>query len=134
MAVRREVLDRCGPFLERRRGSDTIFVQKAVREFSCDVVRYCPDARVVHMEVESLAHYYRKLYTYGRSRRLYSKIVKARALSNTERFRVLRDTVRTNGLGWLDAAKLAVLLSLGVLYWNLGSLSAWRTAGSEPDA
>jgi hypothetical protein len=38
MAIRRETFDRHGPFLERRRGADTIFVRRVVDQGSCEEV------------------------------------------------------------------------------------------------
>ena len=40
MAVRREIFDRCGPFLQTARGADSVFVDRVVRTFSHKVLRY----------------------------------------------------------------------------------------------
>jgi hypothetical protein len=54
MAVRREAMARCGPFLVRARGSDTIFVRAVVDALSCEAVAYCPEMSVRHAELESI--------------------------------------------------------------------------------
>lgn len=82
MAVKRDVFDRCGPFLERARGSDVNFIRRCVDRYSCDIVRYSPDIRVRHMEIDSPGRFFRKLFIYGKSSRGYSKVVNARPLTN----------------------------------------------------
>jgi glycosyltransferase involved in cell wall biosynthesis len=42
MAVRKKLFDEIGPFVDRSRGSDTIFVRRCVERYSCNVVHYSP--------------------------------------------------------------------------------------------
>ena len=88
MAVTRKTLEALGPFLERQRGADTIFVREAIDKFSCDVVRHCPDICVRHLEITNAWHWYRKMVIYGASQKRYGQIKKARGLTNAERLQV----------------------------------------------
>jgi len=118
MAVRRSAMDRCGPFTQRARGSDTIFVRRIVGELSCDAVTYCPGMCVQHAELESVSVYYGKVATYGRSRKAYRHITKVRPLSQKERFNVFREATRKHGI--IDKVQLFTLLVGGAIAWWLG--------------
>jgi len=124
MAVRKKLFDEIGAFIERPRGSDTIFVRSCVDRYSCEVVRYCPELRARHMEIDSLSRYFRKVFIYGDSRRKYRHIAYVRPLTNWERFLVFRRTVRTNGYSWIKSAILFGLLAIGLICWVLGSMNA----------
>jgi glycosyltransferase involved in cell wall biosynthesis len=123
MAVRRSTFERHGPFVERPRGSDTIFVRRVVEGEGCGAVAYLPDMRVAHAEMAGARTYYRKVFTYGRSRQLYRHIVRTRPLSSAERLEAFRATVRDGGYSWPSAAALAALLGGGMAAWSLGSQS-----------
>lgn len=101
MAVKKHLFDELGAFLERARGSDTIFVRQTVNKYSCEVVRYCPKIQVRHLEIETPSNLFKKFYIYGRSRRSHRRIVAQEPLSTKERLHVVRNVVRTEGtLGW----------------------------------
>jgi len=121
MAVRREVFDRLGPFSERRRGSDTLFVRRVVEALSPDAVRFLPELHVDHLEIATVRDYYRKLYVYGRSFRRFAPLGRVRPLTTRERLGVWRATVESRPPR--DAAALLGVLALGVLFWWAGSLS-----------
>jgi glycosyltransferase involved in cell wall biosynthesis len=127
MGVRRATMDKYGPFVERSRGSDTIFVRRVVEGERCESVAYEPAMRIAHAEVEGVAAYYKKMYTYGRSRQQYGHIVKTRPLSTGERLLVFRSTVRDGGYSWLSVAALACVLGGGMAAWSLGSHSQKRS-------
>jgi len=124
MSVRRASFERHGPFLERRRGSDTIFVRKVVNAVGCSSVVYRPDVRVCHLELDSVAALYRKLYIYGRSSRLYGRVARCRSLSWSQRANIYRRTVRELGYSRGRALDLLVLLVAGAVFWTLGTWSA----------
>lgn len=132
MGVRRSAFDRHGPFVERPRGSDTIFVRRLVEGDGCGAVAYLPAMRIAHAEMVGARAYYRKMFTYGRSRQLYRHLVKTRPLSSAERLDAFRATVRDGGYPWLSAAALAVLLAGGMAAWSLGSQSrrVWKARAS----
>jgi len=125
MAMRREAMDRCGPFLERMRGSDTIFIRRVVEEFGCRSVVYREEMDVLHAELESLQTYFSKIMTYGQSRRKYRHIKTVRPLTNEERLRVFRETTRSYS-SW-DSAQLLALLSMGAFAWWAGSMQMRTT-------
>jgi glycosyltransferase involved in cell wall biosynthesis len=126
MAVRRETMARFGPFVERPRGSDTIFVRRVVEALGCDAVVYEPSMRITHAEMDGVGTYYRKMYTYGRSRRQYEHIITTEPLSNGTRLRQFLETVHGSRYSWYSAAALAMVLAGGMAAWSVGSLShAW---------
>ena len=126
MAVRREAWQRCGPFLHRERGSDTIFVRRVAETFGCAAVAYDADMVVQHAELNSIAAYYNKVRTYGRSRQQYRHVTDVRPLSFAERWRVFRHATRNRGL--LEAAFLMMLLGGGQVAWWLGESSVDRNS------
>lgn len=125
MAVRRATLERCGPFVQRARGSDTIFVRRVVEALGCAAVDYLPGMAVRHAELESIGVYYDKVRTYGRSRKAYRHITTVRPLSLKERLRVFREATRRRPVR--DAAQLFVLLVGGQFAWWWGGLAVPRT-------
>lgn len=131
MMVRAALFDEMGPFLERRRGSDTILVRQTVDRFGVASVQYAPNMVVRHLEIRSTRDYLRKMRIYGKSRRRYDHVVTARPLSMPERFRTFGGVVRSAGLSPLRALHLLALLAIGVCYWYAGSLSALGDGASE---
>jgi glycosyltransferase involved in cell wall biosynthesis len=137
MAVRREVMDRVGPFLERSRGSDTILVRRAVDAYGPGIVRYCPEMRVRHLEVSDLATYYRKNRIYGQSNTGVAEQVRYRPLTLRERLQVFRETMRNNRFSAFQGAQLLLLLIPGMLCYEWGrrvttrSLVGWRRAAAS---
>jgi glycosyltransferase involved in cell wall biosynthesis len=127
LAVRRDTWSARGPFLARERGSDVLFVREVVEARSCYAVRYAPRAGVTHREVLTVTDYLRKAVIYAMSRRRYSRVRAARALTNAERTSILRSTVSELQLSRIDSARFAAVLFAGWLCWGLGSL-----AGSLP--
>lgn len=123
MAVRRALLDEIGPFEEMARGSDVILVRRCVDRYSCAVVRYCPNIRVRHMEIDSPEKYFRKLFVYGGSIQRYASVANARPITNWERFLIFRKTVDNHKYSWPRSALLMGLLSIGFLYWVFGGIS-----------
>ncbi len=130
MAVKKHVFDELGPFVERARGSDTIFVRQSVNKYSCEVVRYCPQIQVRHLEIENPSNLYQKFFIYGRSRRSHKLIVAQEPLSNKERLHMFRNVVRTRGYSWMESIMLIGFLGIGLVYWSLGNISF---AGGEKD-
>ncbi|HET9062509.1 MAG TPA: glycosyltransferase [Candidatus Binatia bacterium] len=124
MAVRRRVFEQIGPFEERARGGDTIFVRRVVDRFSTRSVAYSADAVVERLEFDSVGPYLRKLAAYGRSCRRYGRVVVARPLSVRQRWEVYRHMVREGELSVGRSAMLLAILGLGFGAWYLGNLSA----------
>jgi hypothetical protein len=125
MAVRKTSVDHCGVFVERMRGSDTIFVRQVVEEYSCRAVVFSEEAAVVHAELESLRAYLRKVMTYSRSRRAYGHIMKVRPLNREERIEAFENTVRGRPIH--ESAQLFVQLALGAAAWGIGGINRTTT-------
>lgn len=127
MAVRKSLFDEIGPFIERARGADVVFVRRCVDRYSCNVVRYSPKVQARHMEIDNLSKYFQKISIYGNSSRQYRKIVSARPLTLGERFLVYRRTVQGQGYPWLKSISLLGILAISFVYWVLGSVSTARS-------
>ncbi|MGE0449081.1 MAG: hypothetical protein AB7Q29_05790, partial [Vicinamibacterales bacterium] len=120
MSVRRTTMERFGPFVQRARGSDTIFVRRVVDELSCDAVAFCPDMVVQHAELDSIRAYYGKVQTYGGSRKAYGHIKTVTPLNQRQRFDAFRAAAR--GRHIVDALHLFGLLVGGSIAWWYGGL------------
>lgn len=123
MAVRKRLFDDLGPFLERARGSDTIFIQRCIDRYSCNIVRYSSQMQVRHLEIDGPNKYLRKLFVYGKSSSKYSQVVNARSLTNRERCQVFRSTSNARGYSWFKTIAFMCLLVIGYFYWISGSLT-----------
>jgi len=132
MAVRRAVMSKYGPFVERPRGSDTVFVRRVVDGEGCQAVVYEPGMIAQHGELEQISTYYRKMFIYGRSRGKHAHILGARALSAGERWSVYRAAVRQEGFSALESLALGATLAVGAAAWHLGMAS--RRLGREVGA
>ena len=127
MAVRRHIFDQVGPFEEWLRGADVVFVSRVVDACSGDAVRYVPEMSVRHLEVASVATWFRKMYIYGGSFRRYGKHAARRPLNAAERLEVLRATVRAHHYSRTRTLLLNALLGIGVVCYELGR----RLSGSR---
>lgn len=79
---------------------------------------------VWHNEISGTFVYYRKVFLYGRYRRLTSSRVRATALGAAQRRAVIGRTVVQRRLGAASRTRLAGLIFIGGCAWTLGSLSA----------
>ena len=130
LGTRREVIEGQGRFLERARGADAIFVRQVVDRFGCAAARYVPEARVLHLEIDSLAAYFRKIPIYRVSRDNYSRVAFKRAPGMRERLRILRRAVASGDIPLHGLVPAFVLLAAGVAYGRLGGATE-RAASSE---
>ena len=127
LGARRSVYDRYGPFIERPRGADTIFVRSVVDGEGCDAVIYNKDVCVEHAEMEGVLAYFQKMFTYGRSWQSYRHVNNARPLRTSERMAAFRNCVRENHYSWYKGVVLLAILMGGLLCWGYGSLMGrWR--------
>jgi glycosyltransferase involved in cell wall biosynthesis len=135
MAVRRRTFDAYGPFIERRRGADTIFVRGVVEKEPCSVVRYDPGMLVEHLEVDDVWTYYRKMATYGHSRESYRALAWTRPLTLRERLTVLRRARAENRLNVVRSMQLVMLLAMGLVAWRSGRARAQlrKLFGASPE-
>ncbi len=130
MAVRRDVFERCGPFLEVGRGADTVFLCRVAETFGADAVCHLPAAVVRHLEIDSISAWYAKLAVYGRSHTRYSHWCTTRTLNFRERFVVMRKTAAQNEYSWLDRLQFAALLAGGAVAYETGRLSSGTGNGA----
>jgi glycosyltransferase involved in cell wall biosynthesis len=130
MAVRRTTLEQFGPFVERPRGADTIFVRRVADGAGTHVVRYLPAMRITHAELDGVGTYFKKMFIYGRSRQRYRNLMPTRALSREERLAALRSAVQGRSLSAVRTLVLGGLLAVGVVAWHIGSMMG--RMGQEP--
>jgi len=124
MAVRRKVFDEVGRFRELSRGADTLFVRQLTERASSARIRYLATAAVRHLEVDRLVVYYRKVFLYGRHRRLNNGILRSRPLNTAQRFRIFRRTVTAGRVSLGRSMALFAALAVGARVWHAGAASA----------
>jgi glycosyltransferase involved in cell wall biosynthesis len=124
MAVRRCLFNRIGPFLELKRGADTIFVHRAIEKYSCDIVQYSSNVCVRHLEITSIWKHFRKQCIYGWSFPSYHREVSRRSLTMTERLQVFRKTLRCGRYSLAKSVFSFLLVSIGLFCSKLGRSSA----------
>jgi glycosyltransferase involved in cell wall biosynthesis len=123
-AFRREVFNELGPFVERRRGGDLLFLRRLIERHGPGAVAYSPRARIRHLEIERVSDYDRKSFVYARSvRRLYGG-TSGRPLRTRERLSIWRAAVRAERSSPARSTALLALLGGGAACWGLGRLSA----------
>jgi glycosyltransferase involved in cell wall biosynthesis len=130
MAVSRAAFDRLGMFRERRRGSDTLLVRRAIANGAAEGVRYSPRLVVRHLEIDGLRDYYAKCLVYGRSIGSLNG-APGRPLTASERLHVWREAVRSERLSPARGFALLAALAGGAACWGVGYLGA-RLAPQEP--
>jgi len=124
MAVRREVFAALGPFVERPRGADTIFVHRVFDAYSYEAIHYDPSIRVYHQEINSVRKHYQKMWIYGRSNRLSRPFAYHRPLSRPETHQVLQETVSRERYSPLAAHVLGLLSAGEALCYIAGQMAA----------
>ncbi len=120
MAVRRRTLERFGPFPERSRGGDTIFVQQVVSVLGPGCVTFAPAMGVDHLEVAKLRDYYGKRFIYGASNEQLAREVPFRPLSIGQRFAVLWSLLSGGRVAPWNAVLLLALLVPGAIAYDRG--------------
>lgn len=129
MAMRRPLLEEFGPFPDRMRGGDTMFVQHVVRAMGIGCVAFAPDMGVDHLEVTRLAEYYHKRMIYGASNERIAQEVPFRPLSSGQRFGVLRALVARGRVAPWEAVMLLALLIPGAIAYDRARRGARRGVG-----
>jgi glycosyltransferase involved in cell wall biosynthesis len=125
MAVRRACWEQFGPFDERPRGSDTIFVRRLVDAEGCDAVRFVPGMLISHLEIDSPVTYVKKTFIYGRSLQSYRRAVAAEPLTLRDRLGVFRSATQDQAHGLFRSTALALLLVAGAVAWSAGRFAGW---------
>ncbi|MEQ9620039.1 MAG: glycosyltransferase [Deltaproteobacteria bacterium] len=125
MAVRRELFDELGLFIERERGGDTVFVNSAVKKYSSQAVKYSESVKVRHLEIETPLDYYKKAFTHGRHRELSKDIRIILPISYKKRLSIYRRVTKKRRYSYRKSLALFILLIAGMIFWEAGGLSAW---------
>lgn len=131
MVVRASVFAEVGRFVDLVRGADTLFIREIARRRGCVAIRFRRSMVVRHLELDSLAVYYRKVYLYAFHRVRNNAILASRPLDAGERLAVYREAVRRAGLSSPRAAGLLAALAIGSLVWRAGTIRGCL-AGIEP--
>lgn len=121
MGMTRETWVRYGPFVERDRGADTIFVRSVVDGETCDAVVFNPDMVVQHLEMDGFIDYARKMFIYGRSRKRYRFLKQTEALDFRDRLQIFSRVTRDKRYSPWRTCKLAAALACSMMAWQLGS-------------
>jgi glycosyltransferase involved in cell wall biosynthesis len=133
MAVRREVFDRCGPFLEIPRGADSLFVDRVVAAYSHDAVRYAPDASIRHLEITSVWQWLRKRAIYGRSYQLMLGHRESyRGMTLEQGKQIFERTIERGGYSWAEIKLLILLGRMAGICFKCGqSAGRWQATGQR---
>lgn len=123
MAVSRAAWEEYGPFDDRPRGSDTIFVRRVVDGAGCAAVRFVPEMKVSHLEIDGPSTYLKKTFIYGRSLQSYRRTVVSKPLTFRDRGWVFLLAAGKNGYSPFRICMLAALLLAGMGAWSLGRLA-----------
>ena len=131
MAVRQRVFSELGPFVELRRGGDTVLVRRVVDRYSCAAVRYQPEALVAHLQIDSLSVYYKKTFAYGRSSRRYGQEVRIHVMRRLDRWQLFRRSCRAHGYSFARSCILFLLLGVDGIAWSLGRWSTLAVRATD---
>lgn len=124
MAVRRVLFEELGPFVNRDRGADVIFVNSVVNKYSPAAVVYRATMKVRHMEIETPLDYYKKVFIYGISLNRFEQPANFRSISFSQRLSVYKNAIKKKEYSYLKSLALLVLLFVGALFWQAGAVSA----------
>ena len=114
MTVRSSLLDKEMPFIEKQRGADSIIVSQLVDKHSCDIVKYCPEMRVRHLEITGMAEEYRRMFIYIQSGISHSYITHRRPTTMRERLHIFRRTCGAERLSLPQSIVPLILLIAGL--------------------
>lgn len=124
MAVRRELFEDLGLFVERDRGADVIFVNSVVKKHSPRAVVYREPMKVRHLEIETPLDYYKKVFIYGISLNQFKQVANFQAISFSQRLSVYMNVITKKKYSYTKSLALLVLLFVGALFWQAGALGA----------
>ena len=133
MAVRREVFDRCGPFLEILRGADSLFVDRVVTSYSHEAVRYAPNASIRHLEITSVWHWLRKRAIYGRSHQLIlGRRESYHGMTAEQAKQIFQRTIERGGYSWAEIRLLILLGRIAGISFSCGQRAGrWQATGQR---
>jgi glycosyltransferase involved in cell wall biosynthesis len=127
MAMRREIFDQCGPFLEIARGADSVFVDRVVKRFSIDAVHFSRTAIISHLEMTSVTRWLTKRVIRGRSLQQTRQIREYKRPASKILPVILKRTVERGHYSKAGAAYLYLIVLMGTLAFDLGRVSSSAT-------
>ena len=130
MAVRRQIFERVGPFVELARGADVVFISRVIEVRGCTSVRYRPDLLLRHLEISRWFDWPRKMFIYGRSYSRYRGMSRTRPLTYRSRVKILRRTIDRHQYGRARAMLLVAMLAITAIGFELGK----HLGGTPPSA
>lgn len=122
MALHRSVYRRFGPFIERERGADTIFIRSVVEGIGCKAVQYHPDMIVTHLEMRGVLDHLCKRFIYGHSRKRYSHLMNTETLCLSERLGLLSGVISTGVVPTMRLPVLLAVMGACELAWKAGAM------------
>lgn len=122
MAVRRDVLDRIGLFQPMPIVGDTEILHRLLRSDPNAVIRFVPQARVVHDEVDSVRSILGKLVDIGGYNKALVPESDYRPVSMMDKLRIAAVTTQRLPYGPLGPLALAVMLACGWAAYLAGRL------------
>lgn len=131
MAIRSEVFERVGPFLESPIVGDTEILHRLLEDSPDRKVVYNAALTVMHVEVSGLRTMLSKLKTYGGYSDAISRASKYRPLTFAERMNISVFCIRENQYGPLRCLALAVVLLAGIVNFESGRLKAAQVSSTR---
>ena len=122
MAVRASIFGQFGFFPEVARGGDVMLVRKVLNaEPDCNhTIRYIPTMFVDHLEFNSVAEYFKKVFVHSRSVAGLQDNSLMRPLNNRERHLAFRDMLVEERYSTLRAVLAYFTIAFGLLFWIAG--------------
>lgn len=122
MAVKREIFEQSGLFMEIARGADTCFIQKYLLSDPKAKLIYLPKMLIHHLEVGQLKDWLKKQVIRGVTNRQITSSSGHKALTAAMRWAVFQKTIKENGYGFSRILFLGLLLLLGNAFYIAGEI------------
>ena len=122
MAVRASIFGQFGFFPEVERGGDVMLVRKvlnAMPDFK-NSIRHIPTMFVDHLEFNSVAEYFKKVFVHSRSVAGLHDNSLMRPLTNGERHLAFRDMLIEEQYSTLQSILAYFTIAFGLLFWIAG--------------
>lgn len=128
MVVRRDIFTAIGLFEPMPIVGDTEIIHRLLHRRSDAVVRFVPEARVVHAEVDSVGAMMAKLYAIGMYTQNLTPRGGYRPISLPDKVRIAADSIRCLPLGLLGVPPLIAVLACGWAVYLWGRLDTVLSA------
>lgn len=123
MAVLKNIFDIYGLFIERERGSDTIFVQRCLKDNPSSFVKYSEKMIVQHLEINNILKLYKKFYIYAKSRKMYKHIASVQRLGYFERLSIFLKAIKNGRYNAFHIISSFFILGFGLFFWFSGGIA-----------